>query len=77
MERQAAELLRDALALPAETRAALVDSLIESLDQTIDEDAEETWRREIELRLEQIDSGAVELISWRNARQRLRDRLDH
>ena len=76
MERQAAELLRDALALPAETRAALVDSLIESLDQTIDEDAEETWRREIELRLEQIDSGAVELISWRNARQRLRDRLD-
>ena len=75
MERHAAELLRDALALPQEARAALIDSLIESLDQTIEEGAEEAWRREIELRLKQIDSGAVKLISWRDARQRLRDRL--
>ncbi|HXS94029.1 MAG TPA: addiction module protein [Candidatus Limnocylindrales bacterium] len=76
MEREAAELLRDALALPPEGRAALIDSLIESLDQSVDEGAEEAWRREIEIRLEQIDSGAVKLISWRDARQRLRDRLD-
>ena len=75
MERHAAELLRDALALPQEARAALIDSLIESLDQTIEEGTEEAWRREIELRLKQIDSGAVKLISWRDARQRLRDRL--
>lgn len=76
MARHAAELFRDALALPPEARAALIDSLIESLDETVEEGAEEAWRREIELRLEQIDSGAVKLISWRNARQRLRDRLD-
>ena len=75
MERQAAELLRDALALPPETRA-LIDSLIESLDQTVDEDAEEAWRQEIEARVEQIDSGTVKLISWREAHQRLRDRLN-
>jgi|SRR5215469_14262593 len=38
--------------------------LIESLDHTIEEgDAEDGWRREVELRLRQIDSGAVELIS--------------
>jgi putative addiction module component (TIGR02574 family) len=76
MERQAAELLRDALALPPEARAALVDSLIESLDERIEKGVEEAWRREIEARLQQIDSGAVKLISWRDARQRLRDRLD-
>jgi len=76
MERQAVELLRDALALPPEVRAALIDSLIDSLDQTIEEGTEEAWRREIEIRIEQIDSGAVSLISWRDARQRLRDRLD-
>jgi putative addiction module component (TIGR02574 family) len=76
MERHAAELLRDALALPPEARAALIDSLIESLDQTIDEGAEEAWKREVELRLQQIDNGAVKLISWRAARQRLRDRLE-
>ena len=72
MERDAAELLQDALALPAEAHAALIDSLIESLDPTIEEGAEEAWRREIEARLEQLDSGAVQLISWREARQRLR-----
>jgi len=76
MNRDAAEVLRNALALPPEGRAALIDSLIESLDQTIEEGAEEAWRAEIELRLQQIDSGAVELISWRAARQRLRSRLE-
>ncbi len=73
MERHAAELLRDALALPPEARAALIDSLVESLDQTVDEGAEEAWRSEIEARLEQIHSGTVNLVSWRDARQRLRD----
>jgi putative addiction module component (TIGR02574 family) len=77
MERHAAELIRDALALPAEARAALIDSIIDSLDPTIEEGAEEAWRMEIEARLEQIDSGAVKLITWRDARQRLRDRLEH
>ena len=77
MESHAAELLRDALALPAKARAALIDSLIDSLDPTIEEGAEEAWKREIEARLKQIDSGAVKPISWREARERLRDRLEH
>jgi putative addiction module component (TIGR02574 family) len=72
MVRDAAEVLRDALALPSEARAALVDSLIESLDRTIDEGAEEAWREEIYCRLQQIDSGAVQLIPWEEARRRLR-----
>jgi putative addiction module component (TIGR02574 family) len=76
MDRHAAELLRDALALPPEGRAALIDSLIDSLDETIEEGAEEAWKREIERRLEQIDDGSVTLVSWRAARQRLRDRLN-
>jgi putative addiction module component (TIGR02574 family) len=74
--RDAAEVLRDALALPAEVRAALVDSLIESLDPTIDEGAEEAWREEIYRRLQQIDSGAVQLIPWEDARRRLRTQLE-
>jgi putative addiction module component (TIGR02574 family) len=74
--RDAAEVLRDALELPAEARAALVTSLIESLDQVIDEGTEEAWREEIYRRLQQIDSGAVQLIPWEDARRRLRTRLD-
>ena len=76
MESHPADLLRDALALPPEARSALIDSLIESLDATVDEGATETWKREIELRLKQIDDGSVDLMSWSAARGRLRDRLE-
>ena len=76
MEKHPAEVLRKALALPVEARASLLDSLIESLDENIDEEAEEAWRREIELRIHQLDSGQVELLSWSTARKRLRDRLE-
>ena len=62
MERDAAEVLRDALALSPEVRAALIDSLISSLDQAVDAAAEEAWREEIYRRLQQIDSGVVHLI---------------
>jgi putative addiction module component (TIGR02574 family) len=70
-ESHAAGLFRDALALPPEARSALIDSLIESLHATVDEGATEAWKREIELRLKQIDDGTVELISWSAARRRV------
>jgi putative addiction module component (TIGR02574 family) len=64
-----AELLRDALSLPAEARAALIDSLIDSLDIEVDPEAEEAWREEIRRRIQQIDSGAVKTIPWDQARR--------
>lgn len=75
MDSDAAELLRSALALPPEARAALIDSLISSLDPNVDAAVEEAWREEIFQRLEQIDSGAVQLVPWEDARRRLRSRL--
>ena len=77
MERDAAEVLRDALSLSPEVRGALIDSLVSSLDQTVDAAAEEAWREEICRRLQQIDSGAVHLIPWEDARRGLRSRLEH
>jgi hypothetical protein len=44
MQKDVAELLRDALSLPPEARAALVDSLLESLDVEVDDDAEARWQ---------------------------------
>ena len=76
MERDVAEVLRDALSFPPEVRAALIDSLISSLDQAVDAGAEEAWREEIYRRLQQIDSGAVRLIPWEEARRRFRSRLE-
>lgn len=75
MEHEAAELLARALHLPKEARAALADSLLESLDAEIDENAEEAWQLEIRSRLAEIDSGAVELIPWHDARKRIEAHL--
>jgi putative addiction module component (TIGR02574 family) len=73
MNRDAGEILKDALALPSETRAALADSLWESLDHEVD--AEEAWRKEIHRRLGELDSGAVKAIPWSEARARLLAKL--
>jgi putative addiction module component (TIGR02574 family) len=71
MPHEVAELLKNALSLPVEARATLVDYLLASLDAQVDPGAEETWREEIHLRLQQIDSGAVKMIPWEDARRSL------
>ncbi len=47
-----------------------------SLDRAIDEFAEEAWREEIHRRLQESDSGAVQLTAWDDARRRLRAQLE-
>jgi hypothetical protein len=64
MKREAAEILKDALALPTDARAALAGSLLDSLDTKVDEDAEAAWAAE-------LDSGAVKTIPWAEVRRRL------
>ena len=49
MTQEVSELLKKALALPSEARAALAGSLLESLDETIDPSAEEQWSKEIDV----------------------------
>ena len=51
MKREAAAILKDALALPTEARAALAGLLLESLDTEVDEDAEAVWATEINRRV--------------------------
>jgi len=72
MSVDAHQLLEEALKLPSEARAALAGSLIESLDEQVDEDAESAWRAEIKRRLDEIDGGAVMPIPWTEARRRIR-----
>jgi putative addiction module component (TIGR02574 family) len=74
MKRDATEILRDALDLPPEARAALAGSLIVSLEDQVDEDAEQAWAEEIARRLAEVDSGSVKLVSWVEARRRLNGR---
>ena len=71
MGRAADEVLKDALELPVEARAALVDSLLDSLDTAVDPDAEKLWQAEILRRASEIDEGSVQLVPWSELRSQL------
>ena len=56
------EKLKDnLLALPIESRASLAHALIESLDDTVDENGESLWMEEIRRRDAEIRSGTANL----------------
>ena len=71
MSRATDEVLKDALELPVEARAALIDSLLDSLDTAVDPDAEKLWQAEILRRTREIDEGSVKLVPWSELRSRL------
>lgn len=76
MTEEASAILKKALALPLEARAAIADTLLGSLDQSPpDASAEEAWSEEIKRRIEDIDSGKVQLIPYEEVRRRLIARL--
>lgn len=73
MKRDLDDLLKDALELPPEARAALAGSLIDSLDSKVDDDVEAAWDVEIARRIHDVDTGKVALIPWSEVRRRLID----
>lgn len=75
MSKDPAEILEAALALNVEVRAALITSLIESLDPGVDDRAEEQWEQEIQRRLAALDSKTVSPVPWAVVRARLMDKL--
>ena len=74
MKGDASKLLEKALKLPVAARAALAGSLIKSLDETVDEDAEAAWAEEIARRVRDLDSGRAKTIPWSKARRMILDR---
>jgi putative addiction module component (TIGR02574 family) len=64
-------LLDEALRLPDEERAALAGELIQSLDHDVDADAEAAWSVEIRSRIDQVDAGSANAVSWAEARRRI------
>lgn len=71
MTAEVSELLKKALSLPPEARAALAGSLLESLDDTVDLSAEEEWNKEIARRIQELDSGKVKPVPWAEARRQV------
>ena len=66
------ELLKRAMVLAPEDRGALAASLLDSLDEglEVDVDVEAPWQQEIARRMEEMRSGKVKTIPWREVQQR-------
>lgn len=65
------KLYEEAMKLDPDERAALTGLLIESLEPETEEGVEEAWVAEIERRMAELDSGAVQTIPWEEVRARL------
>jgi putative addiction module component (TIGR02574 family) len=71
------ELLKKALTLPANDRATLAGSLIDSLEDVDEAAAQNAWNDEIARRIEELDSGKAKTIPWDEVRRRVATKLDH
>ncbi len=71
MARSARELFEEAMRLDPAERATLMRLLIDTLDDESEEGAEDAWHAEVERRIAELDSGAVEAVPWEELRARL------
>ena len=76
MSTHVTELFERASTLSEQERATLAGLLIESLESEIDPDVEEAWRVEVERRLAELDSGAVETVPWEVVKAKLLQRIE-
>lgn len=73
MDTELEKLEAEALKLPPEERAALAQRLLASLEE--DAEIEEAWAIEVERRIAEVESGAVQLIPIEEALARVRAAL--
>src|ERR1700676_5170922 len=76
MTPEVSDILKKGLALPPEARDKLAGSLLESLDEhPPDPGIEAAWSEEIKRRIEDLDSGKLQLIPYEEVQRRLMARL--
>ena len=76
MTEKVSELLKQAMELPPEGRAALASSLLASLeDDSVDEGAELAWEQEIARRVAELKARSVTTVPWAEVRQRALARI--
>lgn len=72
---EAEELIKEAVSLPVELRARLVDELLKSLNPP-QAAIDELWAAEAERRVSEIESGKVKPIPGEQVFEELRKRLE-
>ena len=68
------DLLKRALSLPVDERAALANTLLDSLDQAndqADDSVQEAWDKEVARRMKDLDAGRAVTVPWEELHQKL------
>ncbi len=80
MSPEVSDLLKRALSLPVDERAALANTLLDSLDRAEDAQAddsiEEAWDKEVARRMKDLDAGRAVTVPWEELRIQLLTRLN-
>ncbi len=71
----AATIEEEALALPLQERAKLVERLLDSLENLPEQEAEALWLDTAERRAREIDDGQVQLVTPEELERRVQARL--
>lgn len=70
MSPEVSDLLKRALALSMEERAALANTLLDSLDVT-NESVQEAWDQEVARRMEDLKTGKAVTVPWEQLHREL------
>ncbi len=70
MSPEVSDLLKRALALPADERAALANTLLDSLE-TQSQSVEEAWDEEVARRMEELKAGKAVTVPWEQLHREL------
>jgi putative addiction module component (TIGR02574 family) len=74
MSPSAEQLLHDLLQLPSGDRLQIAEALYTSLQPSEEPPFNESWREVIRRRTSELESGAVNSVSWQEVKRRLRER---
>jgi putative addiction module component (TIGR02574 family) len=70
MSPEVSDLLKRALALPADERAALANTLLDSLE-TMHQSVQEAWDEEVSRRMDDLKAGRAVTVPWEQLHREL------
>ena len=70
MSPEVSDLLKRALSLPVDERAALANTLLDSLSE-LDNSVQEAWDKEVARRMKDLEAGRAVTVPWEELRQQL------
>ena len=68
------EVIKAAMALPAESKALLAERLLSSLDTAEQQEIDAAWAQEAERRLDAFAAGEIPAVPWSEVRAELKAR---